>query len=961
MILDALRPIRFENGSGYYFINRLDGVKILSAANPQQEGSNLLNRKDAQGQFVIQDMINIAKESGEGFYEYRWTKPESAGNDYKKISFVKRFEPHDWIIGTGLYVDDVESQIKADLLSTISRIRFGREGYIFINKLNGDALISNGKVFSGTEKLWEIFGVDPEKAKNVFKKEYQASLAPEGDYIYYTWMKLTTSAIESPKTSFIYGIPELQWLVGAGVYLDDEETNIASMQAELIARIKSKLIDFILITIGISGVFFLFFSFLNLRLRKDIAMFISFFNSAANSDREIDREHIKFIELDQMAEYANRMIADRKQMEESLRVSEEKYRNLFNNAEVGIYRSKLDGSEIIEVNRRFLDIVGMTLEDTIGKPSVNLWADLKEREEMVKRVIADGSVSDFEITMLNKLQGDIRYCLSSLRLYREQEILEGSILDITERKQAEETLRLSEFRLNEAQQLAHVGSFYYDFTADSIWWSDETYRIFRLDPGSRPLSFDDMRAMIHPDDMEYWESATQRAMDGGHGVVNEYRIIFSDGTVRHHYVLSYAKVGADGHPLEINGTVQDVTERKLAEKENAELESRLLQAQRIEAIGSLAAGIAHDLNNILFPISGLSEMLLDDIPSDSPAHEHIEQIHRSTQRATDLVKQVLAFSRQSTPRRLPIRIQPILKEALNLIRASIPMHIEISSDIEPDCGMVSADPTQIHQIAMNLITNAYHAVEETGGTINIELKETEFKPDGLPDNPITAPKYVVLTVSDTGTGIDKTLINKIFDPYFTTKEHGKGTGLGLSVVYGIVREYCGDIQVFSEIGKGTTFHVYLPLLEGFMDSKTSDASRNYPAASESILLVDDEEPIAQMMQLILERLGYQVTTRTDSLDALSIFRDNPMKFNLVISDRGMPNMTGDQLAEELLSIRPEIPIILCTGFCTENEEKRAHAIGVRGLLMKPVTTADLAKMVRKVLYDFNDFTQGDLL
>jgi len=280
--------------------------------------------------------------------------------------------------------------------------------------------------------------------------------------------------------------------------------------------------------------------------------------------------------------------------------------------------------------------------------------------------------------------------------------------------------------------------------------------------------------------------------------------------------------------------------------------------------------------------------------------------------------------------------------------------------------MVSADPTQVHQIAMNLITNAYHAVEQPGGIINVELKETAIRSfgekDDLYDNSmppdgtsyLLAGRYACITISDTGNGIDKTLINKIFDPYFTTKGLGKGTGLGLSVVYGILKEHGGDIRVYSEVGKGTAFHVYLPLLEDAKDRKTAAVTRKYPTGCERILLVDDEEPIVLLEQMMLEKLGYQITVRTSSPDALHAFRANPSKIDLVISDMGMPNMTGDQLARKLISIRPGIPIIICTGFSDEKDQKRAKAMGVKGFLMKPVSLGDLAAMVRKVLDDVAD-------
>ena len=457
---------------------------------------------------------------------------------------------------------------------------------------------------------------------------------------------------------------------------------------------------------------------------------------------------------------------------------------------------------------------------------------------------------------------------------------------------------------------------------------------------------------VHPDDLQSCLDIYVGAFDRREKFSMEYRMLRYDGEYRWIIDDGCPRYDSRGEFIGYIGHCLDISERKHDEEENAKLEAQLRHAQKMESIGFLAGGIAHDLNNILFPISGLSEMLLDDIPSGNPEHKSIEQIYKSAQRGSDLVKQILAFSRQSKPQKLPIKIQSILKEVLRLVRSTIPMNIEITSHIKPDCGMVSADPTQVHQIAMNLITNAYHAVERNGGTIDIELKETG-PPDVTSEYSIRllAGGYACIIVSDTGTGIDKTLMDKIFDPYFTTKELGKGTGLGLSVVYGIVKEHGGDIQVYSEVGKGTAFHVYLPLLLDANDSKSAVVTREYPTGRERILLVDDEEPIARMEQIMLERLGYQVTARTSSLDALAAFKANPGHFDLVISDKGMPLMTGEQLSRELILIKPGIPIIICTGFSDENDVNRAMSMGIKGFLMKPVATGDLATMVRKVLDD----------
>ncbi|MEA1923733.1 MAG: cache domain-containing protein [Pseudomonadota bacterium] len=342
-IIDALRPIRFAEGSGYYFANSQDGFNLLFADKPEVEGVNLLDVQDTHGQYVVKDMIEIVRQADEGFYEYYWTKPGVEGNDFKKISFVKRVEPFDWFIGTGLYVDDVEAQIKDNLLSIISRVRFGKEGYLFVNRLNGDALVSNGKRVSGTQKLWQGSNKNSEKMKAIFDKEYNAALKPEGDYIYYSWAKLNNSNQESPKTSYIYGLPDLQWLVGAGVYLDDVETEIALMHSELNSQIKTKMFSFALIVIAVVALFLFFLRRLNRKLINDFDLFISFFNRAADSSAAIDRDKVQFVELDQMAQDANRMLQDKVYAwhelldeRERLRQSEQFLNSVFESIQDGI-------------------------------------------------------------------------------------------------------------------------------------------------------------------------------------------------------------------------------------------------------------------------------------------------------------------------------------------------------------------------------------------------------------------------------------------------------------------------------------------------------------------------------------------------------------------------------------------------------------------------------------------------
>jgi len=383
--------------------------------------------------------------------------------------------------------------------------------------------------------------------------------------------------------------------------------------------------------------------------------------------------------------------------------------------------------------------------------------------------------------------------------------------------------------------------------------------------------------------------------------------------------------------------------------EREKMEHNLQQAQKLESIGTLAGGIAHDFNNILFPIVGHTEMLMEDISGDSPFQDSLDEIYTGALRARDLVQQILAFSRQEKCELNLMKMQPIIKEALKLVRSTIPTTISITQDLEPECGAVKANPTQIHQIIMNLATNGYHAMEERGGELNVSLKESELSQGDLITPDMTPGLYACITVADTGMGMDIQLTEKIFEPFFTTKEQGKGTGMGLSVVHGIVKNMNGEIKVFSEPGKGTKFHVYLPIVKTAFENQKIQANEPIQGGTERVLLVDDEEGIIVMEKLALERIGYKVTSSTSSIEALEAFKTTPGKFDLVITDLAMPKMPGDKLAVELIKIRPDISILICTGFSEAMTEEKIKFLGIKGLLMKPIIIKDLAKKIRDVL------------
>ncbi len=396
----------------------------------------------------------------------------------------------------------------------------------------------------------------------------------------------------------------------------------------------------------------------------------------------------------------------------------------------------------------------------------------------------------------------------------------------------------------------------------------------------------------------------------------------------------------------------EILREKIEERtrELAQTEQQLQQIDKIQAIGTLAGGIAHDFNNILFPIIGYTEMTLMDAPENSLIRNNLQEVLNATNRAKDLVKQILAFSRQSIQEFQPLRLQPIIKESLRLLRATIPSNITIVEDIAESCGPAMGDPTQIQQVIMNLCTNAYHAMQDTGGTLKVKLKEAEIIPDDvLQKMGIVTGKYLQLEIKDNGHGMQASVLRRIFEPYFTTKEQSKGTGLGLSVTHGILKSHGGDIQVVSEPKKGTTFQVYLPLIQNVDHEEKADSTEEDFQGIGHILLIDDEEPIVKVEKLMLKRLGYQVTALTSATEALNTFRSQPDQFDLVITDMTMPSMTGIELAPKLIDIRPGIPIILCSGFNEMVSDEKAKAIGIKAYVQKPLDLKVLGQTVRNVL------------
>jgi signal transduction histidine kinase/ActR/RegA family two-component response regulator len=432
--------------------------------------------------------------------------------------------------------------------------------------------------------------------------------------------------------------------------------------------------------------------------------------------------------------------------------------------------------------------------------------------------------------------------------------------------------------------------------------------------------------------------------------IQDVRLVSDEINDRYLELRFFRRYAIDGSCSGVVHVLRDVTEKKHMEENQSKLQNQLTQAQKMEAIGTLSGGIAHDFNNILSPIIGFTHLVMASLSKDSEAHRMLTQVNNASLRAKELVKQILSFSRKSDEQQKPQYIHPIINEAIKLLRSSIPVSIEIKTTLDINCGPVMCNSTQIHQVFMNLCTNAYHAMIESGGILTITMENISIQNGPVEmDKRLSGEKYIRIIISDTGHGMDKTTIDRIFDPYFTTKPHGEGTGLGLSVVHGIVENHNGRIDVSSEEGTGTTFTVYLPEIP--MQHEASGTGRRdlLTPGTERIMVVDDEEPIAEMQTRILESLGYRVTTFTDGLEALKRFCDGPDQFDLVITDQTMPMISGSELAKKMLEMKPDIPIILCTGYSPLITKEKSRAMGISHFLMKPVAVDELSRCIRSIL------------
>jgi PAS domain S-box-containing protein len=516
----------------------------------------------------------------------------------------------------------------------------------------------------------------------------------------------------------------------------------------------------------------------------------------------------------------------------------------------------------------------------------------------------------------------------------------ASIKDISDRKQYEEALRDQLHMLQELMDSIPTPIFYKD--VDGIYQGCNTAFEALAGMPRDEIVGKDTHEVFPPALAEAYVQHDREVLESLIPATYESSPPGADSKPRHVIFNKAVFRKADGNIGGIIGAIFDITDRKV-------LEAQLVEAQKIEAIGTLAGGIAHDFNNILSAIMGYTELAMSRYSLPERAVSDLKKVLKASERAKNLVAQILTVSRHHDQERRPLQPALIVKEVLKLLRATLPATIEIKQEISKDAGVVEADPSQLHQVLMNLCTNAAQAMGQRTGALTVTLKNVDLDAAHAARYlKLKSGSYVRLSVEDTGCGIPARDLERIFDPYFSTKEQGEGTGLGLSVVKGIVERHSGAIEVESELGRGTAIYVYLPRILEKASEETGDPGP-MPAGTERILFVDDEPSLAEIGRRMLESLGYRVETCTRSLQALALFQDDPKRFDLVVTDLTMPELTGVDLARKMTEIRPDLPVILCTGHGTQKENERARGAGIRGFLGKPFISWDLGLKVREVL------------
>ncbi len=951
---DVLQWLKDLHGSDDSYISActFDGV-VLSSYDKEDIGSNQLDRVDPNKVKIVQERIRLAGEDDGGFLEYVAPTRPTTGEPARKISFFSGVPDWRWVIGSGFYLDEVDAFVaakKAELSRNIAKSIMYIIGFF--------ALITGGliavlrhfsaRINASMQALCSFF----DRAAN------ESSLVDAGAIEFKEFHRLAISAnrMVRKRQKVVEDLRESEARYRAIV--DD--------QSELICRF---LPDSSIIFVN--EAFCRFFnttrteligrSFLEKvhesdldSLKKQIARLDSQ-NPVCSVDLRFGERHgqVQWLQWAHRAifdyegsliEYqaVGRNITEQKRAEDALHELARFQQLMIDTLPVPVYYKDEKG-HYLGCNKAFeglwaksrTEILGATFFDISDKQQAQICCE--KDMELLRKPGAQVYESDLRIPGGGKL--DVIFHKASFPGPNGSAGgLIGAIVDISGQKRAE------------AERTRLVTAI--EQCAEGVLIADNNFTIHYVNPaferqsGYRRTEILGQRMKIlksERQDRLFYDEIRETLLRGevwSGRLINRRR----DGSAYEAETTASPVRDASGKIINFVAIHRDITNEVKLEKE-------LRQAQKMEAIGTLSGGIAHDFNNILTAIIGYTEISRHRLPDGSPLCETLDQVLKAGQRAKDLVKQILTFSRQSEQEREPVQVKPVVEEVLKLVRSSLPSTIEIRQRIEikPGEGIIFSAPSQIHQVLMNLCANAAHAMRGQDGVLSVNVSRLEIDRLAPPPCGLKPDTYILIAVSDTGHGMDAAVMERIFDPYFTTKEPGEGTGMGLATVQGIVKGHGGAVDVYSEPGKGTSFKVYLPMVSETVTPCEAEVVDEIAFGSERILFVDDEKALAELGKEMLESMGYKVTSRTGSLEALETFRSAPNEFDLVITDMTMPVITGVELCRKCKALRPDIPVILCTGFSDPLIGTKPEELGICEVLLKPYEVISLTRAIRKAL------------
>lgn len=657
-------------------------------------------------------------------------------------------------------------------------------------------------------------------------------------------------------------------------------------------------------------------------------------------------------ELEKYREHLEELVQERTA---ELAASEERLKVIFEAAPDAIYLIDLKGN-FLDGNKTAEDMLGYKREELIGKSILRL--KLLSAKELPKaaKALAKSVLSkktgpdEFLLHRKDGSQFPVEIITYPVKIKGKTVVL-GIARDISERKKADEVLRRSEASLAEAQRMTHIGNWELDLISNTLTWSDEIYRMFGLEPRQFGATYEAFLDNIHPDDREMVNQAYTESVNSRVPYNIVHRLLLKDGTLK--YVNERCKTFYDekGKPIRSIGMVQDITERKQAEKDREELQTQLQQSQKMEVVGRLAGGIAHDFNNMLTVIMGYSQMLLSEKEEGDAEYADIKEIQKAGKSAASLTSQLLLFSRKQPIYLTVININEAVMDMGKMLKRVIGEDIELQTELGKDLDNVKADPGQIEQVVMNLAINARDAMPD-GGKLSITTQMADIDKLYAELNPeAKSGRYNCITIEDTGTGIDNDTLKHIFEPFYTTKEAGKGTGLGLSVVFGIIKQHGGWINVYSEVGKGTAFKIYLPSIPEGVDKEKDEEAKlsELKGNGETILVVEDEDGVREFTKKVLEQNGYTVIAATTAKEGLEIFEREKGNIDLVFSDVVLPDMNGIKLVKEMSSHVSKLNYILCSGYAQNNHNVITELQEESRYIHKPYSIIDLLKIVKRAL------------